>query len=218
MTSREDILNKLRSSTKQAFPPTQSAPEKYLPVTQMGEDSLVSRFTAELERLSGKVYVVEGTQSVIDAVMQIVGEDSSVLAWDNPLIPSLYEALSWKDISVIAAKVRGNDRAGTLQTLASIRVGITGADAAFAATGTLAMVAEKRQARIPSLLPPVHVVLLPRDRLYPTMEEWLKQAGSQTLLNSRSLTFITGPSRTSDIEMQIILGVHGPREIHVIIY
>ncbi len=218
MTSREIILNKLRNSTKQAFPSTQEASASYVPVTQMGQESLISRFTAELERLTGKVYVVDDAQAAAETVIRIVGEDTSVLGWEALPVHALYEAFSSKGITVIVPEVRGDDRARVLNELGKVRVGITGADAAFATTGTLAVVAQPGQARLPSLLPSVHVALLSRDHLYPTMESWLNEAGSHALRNSRSVTFITGPSRTSDIEMQTILGVHGPREIHVVIF
>ncbi len=98
-----------------------------------------------------------------------------------------------------------------------IRVGITGADAAFATTGTLALVTDEAQGRITSLVPPVHIALLRRERLFPRLEDWITVEGRAAVARSSSVAFVTGPSRTGDIEMQTILGVHGPGVVHIIL-
>jgi L-lactate dehydrogenase complex protein LldG len=215
MSSRTQILEALRSHARQRLPSAQPPPAEYLPVTNLGDEPLISRFTKEVERLTGKIYVLTEAQAVVDTVLTILGVDQAVLTWKNLPLPELAPALAQRGIELIEPTA---DRSPGYQSLASIRVGITGVDAAFATTGTLALASVPGQGRIPSLLPPVHVALLHRERLYPTMEAWLKHEGATTLGESRSVAFITGPSRTSDIEMQTILGVHGPKEVHVLIY
>jgi L-lactate dehydrogenase complex protein LldG len=217
VSSRARILESLRAHNHQSFPLPQAPPQDYLPVTAVGDVSLVQRFTQEVERLTGKVYALENTPSIAEMVMTILGTDRVVLAWENLPVPELRDALTQHGVSLVVPTVRGDNRLSAYQALESIRVGITGVDAAFATTGTLALVTEKGQGRIASLLPSVHIALLRRDCLYPTMEAWLKHEGAAALTGSRSVAFVTGPSRTSDIEMQTILGVHGPREIHVLI-
>jgi L-lactate dehydrogenase complex protein LldG len=64
----------------------------------------------------------------------------------------------------------------------------------------------------------VHIALLKRSRLYPRLEDWLYVEGRQALAESRSVAFVTGPSRTADIEMTPILGVHGPGKVHVVVF
>lgn len=92
--------------------------------------------------------------------------------------------------------------------------GLTSAQWAIAATGTLVLDAAVETHRLASLLPPVHVALLPASRL-------LAELGEVLHLLERPLpaavTFVTGPSRTADIELQLVVGVHGPRELHVIL-
>lgn len=222
MSSREKILAALRGN-KQPFGSVPSRPATYLPVTQISGsvDDLVARFTAELERLTGKVYRAPDPAAAIQQVLALFGDDKSVLTWPDLPLPNLAEALDEHQIKRVVPQLQPNDSDGrfaTLQNLEPIRVGITSADAGLATTGTLVLAANAMQTRLVSLLPVIHIALLPLDRLYANMEAWLAAHGKEAITQSNSVIFITGPSRTSDIEMQTILGVHGPREVHVIIY
>src|SRR5437764_71495 len=68
-----------------------------------------------------------------------------------------------------------------------------------------------------SLVPPVHVAILEAGRIRQTMSEVLELITNSEVGLSRTVTFITGPSRTSDIELTLAIGVHGPGELHVIV-
>ena len=127
-------------------------------------------------------------------------------------------ALTARGITASSPKPRHEQRDDVLQHIEPIRVGITGADAAMASTGTLALVTSAAHGRVVSLLPALHIALLRREQLYPTLESWLAAGGKQAIAGSSSVVLVTGPSRTSDIEMQTILGVHGPRAVHVIVW
>jgi L-lactate dehydrogenase complex protein LldG len=146
-----------------------------------------------------------------------VGEDKAVMGWESLPLPGLKDVLAAHGIQIVIPHARGDQRRAELQKAEPIRVGITGADAAFATTGTLALITNDQQGRLPSLLPPVHVALLRRERLFPRIEDWLASEGRAAMSASASIALITGPSRTGDIEMQTILGVHGPGVVHVII-
>ncbi len=219
MSSRERILAALRAN-KSPFASVPPRPASYLPVTQIQgtADDLLARFTAELERLTGKVYRASGPSAAIQQALTLIGEDSSVLLWEDLPLPALNEALAEHHVTGIVPQFQSNERFAALQKFEPIRVGITGAEAGLATTGTLVLATNPQQARLVSLLPPVHITLLPLDRLYANMESWLAAAGRDTITRSSGVTFITGPSRTSDIEMQTILGVHGPGEVHVIVF
>lgn len=97
-------------------------------------------------------------------------------------------------------------------------VGITSAQAAIAETGTLVLESERERHRLVSLLPPVHIAIVEAAGIYRTIGEALSvvRPGETTEL-SRAITFITGPSRTADIELTLAIGVHGPQELYVII-
>jgi L-lactate dehydrogenase complex protein LldG len=102
------------------------------------------------------------------------------------------------------------------QRLSAIDVGIVEADYAIASTGTLAMVATPQRPRSISLLPPINIVLLRIGRILPDLAAALRAVGPETIA-SRPMVLITGPSRTADIEKRIVIGVHGPKELYVVI-
>src|SRR5207237_7271276 len=109
-------------------------------------------------------------------------------------------------------------RSVALADIEQVTFGLTGADAAFADTGTLALLAGRGRPRLASLSVRTHVALLDPRRLYASWAAWLAadgQAAPQRLTGNSNLTLVTGPSRTGDIEMTLTVGVHGPGEMIV---
>jgi L-lactate dehydrogenase complex protein LldG len=102
----------------------------------------------------------------------------------------------------------------------AIPVGLTGADAALAVTGTLLLNSGPGRPLLVSQLPRRHIVLLPASRLYPSLERWLaglpRVPGRQTTPVAIQ-SFLTGPSRSADIEATPAFGIHGPSRLHVIL-
>ncbi|MBI2886587.1 MAG: LUD domain-containing protein [Chloroflexi bacterium] len=101
-------------------------------------------------------------------------------------------------------------------------MGVTGTNIAIAESGTLVLVTNEGNGRLVSALPPVHVAILGVEKIVPTLED----AAAVLRLLPRSATgqklsvytsFITGPSRTGDIELSMTTGVHGPKEVHIIL-
>lgn len=126
------------------------------------------------------------------------------------------------------------------RALMDVQIGVTAADYAIADTGTLVLVSQPRrsgdqslpgerkaerpageQHRLISLVPPVHVCLLDSSRIVVSLADLMELARAEFYSGDRpplAMTFITGPSRTADIELSLTLGVHGPRELHVLLY
>jgi iron-sulfur cluster protein len=101
-------------------------------------------------------------------------------------------------------------------------IGISGANFAVAESGTLVIVSNEGNARLVTTLPPVHIALVTTEKFVATMEEATALLKVLTVASAgRKLTsyvsFITGPSSTTDIEKEHITGVHGPEEIHIVI-
>jgi L-lactate dehydrogenase complex protein LldG len=111
--------------------------------------------------------------------------------------------------------VRSSDVFRT-RDLFNFDVGITSAQAGIAETGTLVLDSSVERNRLVSLVPPVHIAILHASRIYATLSETLAGLQSRGEL-SPAITFITGPSRTADIELTLAIGVHGPQELYVII-
>jgi L-lactate dehydrogenase complex protein LldG len=96
------------------------------------------------------------------------------------------------------------------------QTGLTGVQAAIAATGSLVVFSADGQPRTASLLPPIHIAVVRPDDLVPDLEAFISRLDPRNP-GSPNITVITGPSRTADIELSITLGVHGPGELIVII-
>ena len=101
-------------------------------------------------------------------------------------------------------------------------IGISGANLAVAESGTLVIVSNEGNARLVTSLPPVHIAIVTAEKFVETLEEATTLVKTLTLASAgRRLTayvsFITGPSGTSDVEKEHVVGAHGPREVHVVI-
>jgi len=100
-------------------------------------------------------------------------------------------------------------------------MGISGANALIAETGTLVIVANEGNDRLVTTLPPIHVAVVGYEKLVETMDDAvsilkvLSKSGTGQK-QTAYVSFITGPSRTTDIEKTLALGVHGPKEVHVV--
>ncbi len=216
MIARDAILNRLRK-TVGAGPPValpDAAPR--VPVTRvddMSRPALRERFTAELERVRGQLHPAANESEARDALAAVLRGCGAarIAAWDDvPLT-------GWADTCAALGVTRvGDDRTEA----ATAGIGLTGCDAVIAATGTLALEGGPGRSRLASLLPTVHVVIARERQLVPRLEDYLAQKRAEDNLayrRSSAVTLITGPSRTADIEMQIVYGAHGPLELHVIL-
>ncbi len=123
--------------------------------------------------------------------------------------PQINATVSYHDLQKDPRKVAGQ-----------LDVGITKADYGIAETGSIIDISYADEHRFLSSLTRVHIAVLERSQilsklsmLSPKMRELLGQQGA----SKPSITFIGGPSRTSDIELKSVLGVHGPHEVHVVL-
>ena len=102
----------------------------------------------------------------------------------------------------------------SIEAAARADLGVTSATYGFATTGSVVQESDVAGGRTASLLPPVHLCVLPADRLVPSTAALLRTLGAPGRLPS-NLVVITGPSRSGDIEQIITLGVHGPTALHI---
>jgi L-lactate utilization protein LutB len=113
----------------------------------------------------------------------------------------------------------GAERAALGARVASADLGLTGADLGVAETGSILLASGPGKGRSVSLLPACHVVVLALDRLVAGLAEagGALEAWSTGRGGGANLVLVTGPSRTADIELTLTRGVHGPREVHVVV-
>ncbi|GBD09947.1 Lactate utilization protein C [Candidatus Thermoflexus japonica] len=134
--------------------------------------------------------------------------------------PGLIPALEDAGLTVMSGNLPREEgpRYLGLGRWATAEAGITDVVAAFADTGTLWVAGGAGGMRCASLLPPVHIALVRRAQVFPCLAAWLAEARASGALmewveESSAMIAITGPSRTSDIEKTLTLGVHGPKEV-----
>lgn len=96
-------------------------------------------------------------------------------------------------------------------------VGITGAFCAVADTGTLVLLSGPESPAATSLLPETHIAVLPLSRIVPFMEDAWTLLRAERGQPPRAVNFVSGPSRTADIEQTVTLGAHGPYRVHIVL-
>jgi len=174
------------------------------PKPAIGSD-LVGRFCQQAERTSQTLDRVSHIRQVPAAVARYLdqhGISRQAIAWRT------LQDLPWQD-SAIAVEFR--------KPINEDLVGITGCFCAIAETGTLLLLSGPGTFSSAALLPETHIALLPVTRIVGAMEDAFALAKSERGELPRATNFISGPSRTGDIEQTIVLGAHGPYRVHVIL-
>ena len=100
--------------------------------------------------------------------------------------------------------------------LSGIHTALTGADWAIAETGTLVLDSGSEDLRIATMLSETHLAFLPASRIVPDAAALSARLIEKMKSGAGYLSFITGPSRTADIERVLAIGVHGPQELHIL--
>jgi L-lactate dehydrogenase complex protein LldG len=188
----------------------------------------LERFRVEFERVGGTFHRVAHGDEVSALVAAIAGERGArrAVAWPpSALGVDLAPGLAARGMETTPMPAGGPGdaaAAGALRdVIAAADVGVTGVDLAVAETGTLVVVSGAGRPRSTSLLPPLHVALFDASALVESLaqvgvflEAW-HGAGSPAWRGG-VINFITGPSRTADIELTLTRGVHGPKEVHAV--
>jgi L-lactate utilization protein LutC len=203
--ARTEILGKVRA--RLAADPARAAPlPPFLTGAPLGLHERFERFRSTLERVGGRVERVPDTAAALARVAALVRERglARVARSDAPELADL-GARFGPLVELTGPEPR--------DALLAAELGVTTAQWGIAETGSLVLCSADERHRLVSLLPPVHVALLRADRLLGTLGEALAAARG-----SRTITIVTGPSRTADIELTLVVGVHGPRELHVLVH
>jgi L-lactate dehydrogenase complex protein LldG len=200
MTPREAILGRIRrelgrAAGEQVAP--LAAPALRIPL--LDRNLYKDLFVQNFEKLAGTALVVQNTWDVVPALAPML-QGKSVVTSNAPFL-----------------RTCGIAETGCLrEACATADIGITSVDYALAATGTMVMLASPSEARLISLLPPIHIAIIPRSKIIANLDELLSIL-PQPAEHTSSMVLITGPSRTADIEQILVRGVHGPGEIHAVI-
>ena len=187
---------------------------------------LLDRFTEMARRGGWNVHRVSGVEAAVGRVDSLVGEAEAtrVVRSGQPVFDDVPvdPALEWRGVEVTPI-VHGENapRENLRETIRHAGVGLTGTDYALAETGSLVIIPRLGLSRLVSLVPPVHIALVRPEEVLESLHdlfllrrlEYYQRGGEM----GSYLNFITGPSRTADIEMTIVQGVHGPKSVHLVL-
>jgi L-lactate dehydrogenase complex protein LldG len=176
------------------------------------EGVLVAKFRAALEAVGGHCFLARDSAETSSMLTKIVRglpvANRRIAISDIPEIQSVIGDLK-DEIGELAVNPPRND-------LFNFDVGVTTAQLAIAETGTLVLESDRERHRLVSLVPPIHIALVKAENIVPTLGDAFSVVRRDAEL-SRAITFITGPSRTADIELTLSIGVHGPKDLYVIV-
>jgi L-lactate dehydrogenase complex protein LldG len=224
MSSREAFLVRVRQAAEQGQPyrvPLRPVPEG---IGYVGADGdLVERFAAEVNAVGGEAFVVADFTAASHQLHQLLAEAGakSAACWQHDLLDriGLADLLAVPGVTLFDyARLAALPADELRQMLLACDVGITSCDCAIAETGTLMMCSRPGQERVASLLPPMHIAVVERQQIVPDLIDafrLLQDRGLDQLPSN--VTWITGPSKTGDIELQLTTGVHGPGKWRVIV-
>lgn len=236
MANRQDMLERISRALGKQPGGGSAAQGKPLDLPELGPvmppippEELIPKFESELGKVSGTAYRAHNLQDLEDHLKSILDQsDAGIVLSRNPLLARLglpQKLRAWG--KTVAVWSEGTEDAGAARG-SSFRdrsftagVGITGVDFVLAESGTLVLSSATEGAQLASLAPPVHVALYRREEVLGSLEEVIERLpvprNPDVSVPGRAVVFITGPSRTADIEQILIRGVHGPREVHAIL-
>jgi L-lactate dehydrogenase complex protein LldG len=222
LAGRGEMLERIR----EALGRSQLAPSRSIEFPPLGQvmppidpENLVPKFEAELQNVAGSPHrasnrveleqlfrlIMKGSPPIVlsrNSLVSRLGLENTLRAWG-------LKVAVWPSLGASEAAIRDfRDRCF------EAGFGITGVDFVLAETGSLILSSITEGSQLTSLAPPVHIALYRRSQVLASLEGVLEQA---RLEPGRSTVFITGPSRTGDIEQILIRGVHGPRDVHAIL-
>jgi len=234
MTTRAEMLDCVRKALGR---PNPSSPVTPLPrldlegvMPPLAPEGYLAKFEAEWEKVAGVAYRVANTEELIAVLEKILAptETHAVALSGNPLLAELHIAdYLTATHKIVTSWGHGQGVAGTKslpdfnKASFAAGAGITGVDFVLAESGTLVLSSATEGVQVASLAPPIHIAFYRRRQLLGSLDDVLARlpiSNSKDQSSSgRSVVFITGTSRTADIEQILIRGVHGPREAHAIL-
>jgi len=224
--ARSDILSAVKSALRKAgvrekadstvvVSPSQRLGEpraNLIPARgRLGTKARVDLFIREAEQASATVARVSSLSGVPREVARFLAKNNLPMTLkvapgiSEPAIPWTRETL----LSVEEGRADGSESASVSRAFAGI-----------AETGTLVMLSGPDNPTTLNFLPPTHVVVISASEIVGDYEEsWksLREKGQQGRFMPRAVNWITGPSRTADIEQTLLMGAHGPQRLHIVI-
>jgi L-lactate dehydrogenase complex protein LldG len=221
---REDILGRIREALRVPAPrphaghnvaPAPSSPPEpraWLPAVPPDAEGRLALFQKNCVQLKTDLQLVAGVEDAVKALVNLRDAHrwAAAAAHHHPLLDQIVPALG---LQTLYAEERPEAK-----SLEKCSVGITACDALISQTGSILLTSRSAGGRALSVLPPHHLVIAQTGQLVPDLPAACELLSARYGENYPSfITFITGPSRTGDIERILVLGAHGPKNLTVIL-
>lgn len=245
MLTRQKMLQRIRAALgRQAEVTVPSTPSDLTALPDLGAvlppippENLIGTFEEELRKVGGCTYRARDRSEIAVILQQILkidgaaGQEQScgiVLSRNRLLagleIKRIIESLGPRVVfwpGAAGSGLSAEEERTYREHCFSAHAGITGVDFALAESGSLVLTSRTEGSQLSSLAPPIHVAFYLRNQVVGSLEEVLAglavPGSTAGEADGRSVVFVTGTSRTADIEQILIRGVHGPREVHAIL-
>jgi L-lactate dehydrogenase complex protein LldG len=213
MNARENILKRIRAANgKQGGATTQEREAIVARLRAHARGPLPSMNWDPLPRFKERCIVMMSTVDQVDSRTQLPQAIAKYLRENSLPVRGIcwpeFADLGWaaEGLEFEARPSDGDDK-----------VGVTGTFCAIAENGTLMLLSGEHTHATTSLLPETHIAVVPASRVVRAMEDGWDLLRKERGDMPRQVNFVSGPSRTADIEMTLVMGVHGPFRVHVIV-
>lgn len=212
---RDQFLATARAAGARGLLPAVPAPAS---IPAADEVDLVALFRERATAVNATVHGPHPAAGVPHSVAEIVSGHGSetFLSWDDLPVAGVPSSLGAAGCRRLPHHVEEDERLDHQLGYRYLSCGITGAEAGLAESGSVVLTHGPGRPRMASLVPEIHIALLPSDRIHRSLAHWAREQ-PEMVDSTANLVIVSGPSRTGDIELQLNLGVHGPRIVHIVL-
>lgn len=215
-----EILEKIKKVTK-----PRSAGQKEILQPEIdsikSQNEIIDIFERELNRCGGNPAVCDSDEKLLSGISDVLKKQNAMtIVYDKnikkEIIIELQKTFPDKKIEPLNSSSSPEE---IKDKLSRTDIGVSIADYLIAETGTAVIFSNNTEGRILSILTPVNIIIAEKNNVLPDMKTLLKVISDKygDKIPHSAIIFITGPSRTADIEKILIIGVHGPKELFVFI-
>ncbi|MCP4725458.1 MAG: hypothetical protein GY863_10500 [bacterium] len=210
-TARENILSRIRNAEKKATG-VSSAINNIKSQDTLSEHELIEKFSKELLLVSGEFHLMKNIEETAEIISKILIESSinSIYITGEDLCTAISSKIDKKTNRITFDDIGQND---FKNSIAGIPASLVRASYAIADTGTLAFIYDDCGNTLPHFLPECIFAVIEKSRLLPDQVELFEKVSPD---EAKNMVFVTGPSRTADIEKVLVLGAHGPKRLIVL--
>lgn len=217
MTAHHEFIEHIAQKLGRPTPTSVEPIEVKVPLFRLNsQEERVNNFLKIWQSLGGKGVSAQTTEEAVQVLKEWFGEQppQAIVTWNElPVMArGCIDQLGWQT----RAYSDFSDRSVRIDAIGKTELGITGADYGIAQSGTLVMKSNPKRGRAVSLVPPRHLSFIAGSMIHDGLDQVLEEL-SKTGETPAAIDLISGPSRTSDIEMDLSIGVHGPIEVYVIV-